>query len=689
MDNKKWFGLEALFNKAFNDNTDTLKVDTTRKRFKDAFGGTMLDLTKWNLVQAGAGMNVSVSGNSLQITTGTTTNSETIIQSVDTYGIPNKALFGLMLSQAIANQEFYIELVSADPNSGVIDGLNAAAWKFSGTDATKAAYQVQNGGAARLDSGSVAITNPLSSYSIKEIDMLNDSVWFYDRVIDSGASASNTFVRHQQTPDPNARYAIRIRIKNLSVAPASNTTMTIQVVTAVGFGEVTTENINQSQASSSGGSSGNVVVTAALPAGGNNIGSVNISGNVGISGNLPAGSNVIGKVDINSIPEVEIKNDLGNPLQVSFPTLPVGSNLIGNVGITGNVTVNALPTGANTIGTVNIGTMPEVQVKGDIANPVPVTFSGGALPAGANNIGKVDINSIPEVEIKNDAGNPLAVVQTGALPIGANAIGTVSLNAALPAGTALIGSIKISDGTDTLGINTNGSLGIVNQKADGTEIFTTTNPGSVNIQSALPAGTNLVGYVKLSNGTYSAGVATDGSTYHINRNASSVEIFTATTPGNVKITDGTHPMAINANGATSNVPYGSNGTELFTTGNPANTAIQSAAIALPTDIQAIFKSECFYNTTPLASNAVFTSSNYDATNNRYAVGFMYSDQASTYRFEHSYDGVNWVWGTSGSLTASTGKSYTEPLFCKYVRMVVTNGATAQTGARYYMTLTPN
>lgn len=69
----------------------------------------------------------------------------------------------------------------------------------------------------------------------------------------------------------------------------------------------------------------------------NNYIKVNADGSIDVNATLPAGNNVIGHVIIDSVPEVEIKNDSGNPVPVN-----------------GTVSVNALPTGSNTIGNVNL-----------------------------------------------------------------------------------------------------------------------------------------------------------------------------------------------------------------------------------------------------------------------------------------------------------------------------------------------
>lgn len=61
-------------------------------------------------------------------------------------------------------------------------------------------------------------------------------------------------------------------------------------------------------------------------------------------------------VIVDSLPEVEIKNDAGNPIPVS-----------------GTVAVSNFPATQVVSGTVNIGTIPEVEIKNDTGNPVPVS----------------------------------------------------------------------------------------------------------------------------------------------------------------------------------------------------------------------------------------------------------------------------------------------------------------------------
>lgn len=89
-----------------------------------------------------------------------------------------------------------------------------------------------------------------------------------------------------------------------------------------------------------------VDVVAALPAGTNNIGDVDVLSLPA----LPAGNNNIGDVDIASaLPAGD--NNIGNVDIVTLPALAAGTNNIGDVDV---LTLPAIPTGSNTIGGVNL-----------------------------------------------------------------------------------------------------------------------------------------------------------------------------------------------------------------------------------------------------------------------------------------------------------------------------------------------
>lgn len=71
-----------------------------------------IDTQFWTRVQTGAGQTVNQTGGNLVVTTGTTVNSETIIRSKASFQTYTYLMsYGLILSQRIANQNFFIELV--------------------------------------------------------------------------------------------------------------------------------------------------------------------------------------------------------------------------------------------------------------------------------------------------------------------------------------------------------------------------------------------------------------------------------------------------------------------------------------------------------------------------------------------------------------------------------------------------
>lgn len=201
------------------------------RKWRDDFSGTALS-SDWQLVQQGAGQTITVTSSELRITAGTNANAETIIRSTKTSSIAFRAIFIASLSQRIANQEIYFEIVDAS-------GQHRAAWRFDGTSAGFANILATNGGTGLTASGVQTISNTLIAY---ELEATPDEVNFYTRTPDSSNSrASSSGVRSRQIPDPNLEYYLQIRVKNLATAPASNTTITIDAVLLQDIEELTAE----------------------------------------------------------------------------------------------------------------------------------------------------------------------------------------------------------------------------------------------------------------------------------------------------------------------------------------------------------------------------------------------------------------------------------------------------------------
>ena len=207
-------------------------VNTLQLPWREDFAGSSLDPNKWTIVQQGSGHTVSVAGSVLSIATGTTANTETVIRSNWTFTVPFRVWFIFYLSQRIANQEFYLEVVDST-------GQHYAQWLFDGTTVTTGKYNVANANTA----GSVSSVSILTtaSYAVAEIELFPDEVYFVNRQVDSTNQKFYTYCRTRLIPDPLKEYYVQIRAKNLSTAPASSTTIYVDAVIVQDIAELTAE----------------------------------------------------------------------------------------------------------------------------------------------------------------------------------------------------------------------------------------------------------------------------------------------------------------------------------------------------------------------------------------------------------------------------------------------------------------
>ena len=218
---------------------DMMKVKSVQRKFRDSFPGTSLNAQYWSST-IGTGGAVSVAGGALTIGSGTTIASETSVISREVFTVPFRVSFGMTLSQRIADQSFYVELVSVNATTLEPDGLHKCAWLFDSTTATSAKYVVQNSGITELVSGSSTVPTTASG-SFYEIEPFADECWFHGGTLDSTNARSNSYRRHQQIPDPNALYKLRLRWKNGAIAPVSNTNAVLQFVAVQDYAELTAE----------------------------------------------------------------------------------------------------------------------------------------------------------------------------------------------------------------------------------------------------------------------------------------------------------------------------------------------------------------------------------------------------------------------------------------------------------------
>jgi len=218
---------------------DMIKVKSVQKKFRDSFPGSSLNATNWDS-STGSGGSISVTGGTLVMASGATASSETSVLSKQTFTVPFRVGFQLTLSQRIANQTFLVEAVSVNATTGVPDGLHSAAWLFDGTTATQAKYRVQNSGVTPLDSSASTVVTTAGT-GVYELEPFADECWFHSATLDATSGRANSYRRHQQIPDPNALYKIRLRWINIATPPASSTNATLQYVACQDYAELTAE----------------------------------------------------------------------------------------------------------------------------------------------------------------------------------------------------------------------------------------------------------------------------------------------------------------------------------------------------------------------------------------------------------------------------------------------------------------
>lgn len=120
--------------------------------------------------------------------------------------------------------------------------------------------------------------------------------------------------------------------------------------------------------------------------------------------------------------------------------------------------------------------------------------------------GKIGVSSMPTITETNSAAIKTAVELIDNAISGSEM--QVDVVAALPAGTNLIGNVKVSDGTETANVTASNELNVLetNSGAIKTAVETIDNAISgnemqVDVVAPLPAGTNEIGNVKISDGT--------------------------------------------------------------------------------------------------------------------------------------------------------------------------------------------
>jgi len=187
------------------------------------------------------------------------------------------------------------------------------------------------------------------------------------------------------------------------------------------------------------------VSLAALPAGTNNIGDVDVLSLPA----LPAGANNIGNVGVASIAAGD--NNIGNVDVLTLPALAAGTNNIGDVDV---LTVPADPFGTNADAASASGSISAKLRSMATALPTALGAGGGLKVDGSGTVLPVSLASVPSHAVTN-AGT-FAVQISAALPASTNNIGDVDVLTlpVLPAGTNNIGDVDVlTVPADPFGLN--------------------------------------------------------------------------------------------------------------------------------------------------------------------------------------------------------------------------------------------
>lgn len=366
---------------AYDWTDDMLKIKSMQKKFRDSFNGTEINPARWDVAATGSGMALAVADGTVTISTGTTLDDEIVLTSRTVFTVPLRVMVAVNLSQRIAGQSVWLELVSVDPTSAQPDGRSAAAWRLDGTSPTLANYEVQSEGAPRLasSSGSPIPTTAPAGWSVLEIEPTNDECWFHGRQLDTTAARSNSYVRHQQIPEPNALYRFRIRVRNRQfvngISAVANNGSGLVRITRAAHGFATNDVVTVADVSGVPGANGTFTITVIDANSFDLVGST-FSGaylNTGwasVSRNLAPASSTDVKVQFVTIADyAELTTEITAGRGQSVAGQGLGVNVLSTIA------PSVTPVGGQARNTS--GALPVLAATGYSANPTAVTTARG------------------------------------------------------------------------------------------------------------------------------------------------------------------------------------------------------------------------------------------------------------------------------------------------------------------------
>jgi hypothetical protein len=247
----------------YEPNGNKLLVGTARDRFFENFNDFDTSPTgAWELVQTGPGMTITgplggaVAGSSpyLNIASGTTAASKTIILSRSTFSMPLDLRYQISASQRIANNHLIIGFVQVNEAGAIVtdttyatadeilNARNAAYLKHDGVTATTAQLRVRAAGSA-LDTLAAAFGTgfttvaagtapnfiPATTYGLMlERDRISTRSWGQNVVTNTGGQ----FGYDRLLINPNRVYKLCIIVENVA-APATSTDWRLHLVNAL------------------------------------------------------------------------------------------------------------------------------------------------------------------------------------------------------------------------------------------------------------------------------------------------------------------------------------------------------------------------------------------------------------------------------------------------------------------------
>lgn len=236
--------------------------------FSDGFGGTALDLTRWDVFQGGlganptlngatltqgaigtgvTGMTYSVASSILSVVMGTTNASELWFLSKGSFAGSEDITVILNRPAVLAANSVWMGLVEVDPATEIPllnpnlaqDFTNRGGVDFMKQGSNQAALileAVEDSSGVLATTGAVAVNAPAAAVSFETvIEYHAEDLIASTSTVDSAVGRSSTVARlSSQVPNDGRKYKFLMRFKNLSAPGSSSTINVLRVVVVAG-----------------------------------------------------------------------------------------------------------------------------------------------------------------------------------------------------------------------------------------------------------------------------------------------------------------------------------------------------------------------------------------------------------------------------------------------------------------------